>query len=144
VGSATQSIAGIADEIAGQGKAIAKQGQPGREFFVIVEVRPTSRSTEEGRRPRSGDFGEMALTDKPRIATARREPDASARDRRSCVQAPVGTTGDPGEDPVDRRRAAATRRSWVATDSCGWADTASSLAFAEQLTPPVEASTGDK
>jgi CRP-like cAMP-binding protein len=68
-----QAIAGIADEIAwAEGRVIARQGEKGREFFVIIDG--SADVTVDGRSVASlgaGDyFGEMSLlTEQPRTAT---------------------------------------------------------------------------
>jgi len=66
-------VASLADEIqVPEGRVLTRQGEPGREFFVIVEGR--AKVSGRGRRsgtlgPGSG-FGEMSLFDQgPRSAT---------------------------------------------------------------------------
>jgi len=67
------AVAAVADETdLSEGKELTKQGQPGREFVVLVEGRADVR--QDGRKLRTlkdGDFfGEIALvTGRPRTAT---------------------------------------------------------------------------
>ena len=71
--SGLQEVASIADEIdLPEGKELTREGQPGREFFVILEG--SAEVTQDGKRIRTmgeGDFlGEIALvTKQPRTAT---------------------------------------------------------------------------
>ena len=71
--SGLQEVASIADEIdLPQGKELTREGERGREFFVILEG--TADVTQGGKRIRrmgTGDFlGEIALvTKQPRTAT---------------------------------------------------------------------------
>jgi|SRR5215207_4475035 len=66
-------IASLADEIdVPEGRVLTRQGEPGREFFVIVDGR--ARVSVRGRRSRTlgpgSGFGEMSLLDQgPRSAT---------------------------------------------------------------------------
>jgi CRP/FNR family transcriptional regulator, cyclic AMP receptor protein len=66
-------VASIADEIdLGEGKELTVEGQPGREFFVIIEGDAAVRKGDrEVNRLGAGDFfGEIALVeDRPRTAT---------------------------------------------------------------------------
>ena len=68
-------IAGIADELDFQaGKELAREGSPGREFFVIVEGdAEVTRGKRRLRRLSDGDFfGEISLiTRLPRTATVK-------------------------------------------------------------------------
>ena len=62
--SGLQEVASIADEIdLPEGKELTREGQPGREFFVILEG--SAEVTQDGKRIRTmgeGDFlGEIAL-----------------------------------------------------------------------------------
>jgi CRP/FNR family cyclic AMP-dependent transcriptional regulator len=72
-------IAGLADEVeAPRGKVIVRQGDPGRECFVITEGK--ARVTMRGRRSAllgpGSFFGEMSLLDQgPRSATVTAETD---------------------------------------------------------------------
>lgn len=70
-------IASIADEIdLTQGKELTREGQPGREFMVIIEGDATVRKGgEEVNRLGAGDFfGEIALIrQQPRTATVTAE-----------------------------------------------------------------------
>jgi len=72
-GSCLKEVAGLADEIdLPEGKALTKEGERGREFFVLLEG--SADVSQEGRRIRTlgeGDFfGEIALVTKlPRTAT---------------------------------------------------------------------------
>jgi CRP-like cAMP-binding protein len=72
-------ISSLADEVdVSQGAVLTRQGEPGRECFVIVEGR--AKAAMRGRRAVSmgpGDFfGEMALLDQgPRSATVTAETD---------------------------------------------------------------------
>jgi len=66
-------VALVADELdLAEGKALTREGEPGREFFVLVEG--TAEVRRRGRKINtmtSGDFfGEIALvSDRPRTAT---------------------------------------------------------------------------
>src|SRR3954447_11288242 len=66
-------IASLADEIAvPEGRGLIRQGQPGREFCVIVDGK--ARVSARGRKARTlgpgSGFGEMSLLDQgPRTAT---------------------------------------------------------------------------
>ena len=68
-----EEIAAIADEIdLEEGRELIRQGEPGREFFVLISG--TVEATRDGRHLQSltdGDFfGEIALvSDEPRTAT---------------------------------------------------------------------------
>ena len=68
-----ERIAGVADEIdLNEGKELTREGEPGREFFVLLEG--TAAVTQGGERVNdlaAGDFfGEIALiSDGPRTAT---------------------------------------------------------------------------
>ena len=72
-------IASLADEVeVPKGKVLTRQGEPGRECFVIADGR--AKATMRGRRSASmgpGDFfGEMSLLDQgPRSATVTAESD---------------------------------------------------------------------
>jgi CRP/FNR family transcriptional regulator, cyclic AMP receptor protein len=72
-GSCLKEVAGLADEIdLPEGKALTKEGERGREFFVLLEGSADVR--QKGKRIRTlgeGDFlGEIALVTKlPRTAT---------------------------------------------------------------------------
>jgi CRP/FNR family transcriptional regulator, cyclic AMP receptor protein len=72
-------VASLADEVeVPKGRVLTRQGQPGREFFVIAEGR--AKATVRGRKGSSlgpGDcFGEMSLLDQgPRTATVTAETD---------------------------------------------------------------------
>jgi CRP-like cAMP-binding protein len=72
-GSCLKEVAGLADEIdLPEGKALTKEGERGREFFVLLEGSADVR--QKGKRIRmlgEGDFlGEIALVTKlPRTAT---------------------------------------------------------------------------
>lgn len=70
-----ERIAGIADELDfKEGKELAKEGSPGREFFVIVEGdAEVTRGKHRLRRLSDGDFfGEISLiTRLPRTATVK-------------------------------------------------------------------------
>jgi CRP/FNR family transcriptional regulator, cyclic AMP receptor protein len=68
-----EQVASVADEIdLAEGKELTREGEPGREFFVLLEG--TADVTQDGERVNSlgsGDFfGEIALiSDGPRTAT---------------------------------------------------------------------------
>lgn len=68
-----EEVAHIADEIdLPAGKELTVEGQPGREFFVLIEGEATVRQAgEEVNHMGAGDFfGEIALVDvRPRTAT---------------------------------------------------------------------------
>ena len=70
-----EGIAGIADELDfKEGKELAREGSPGREFFVIVEGdAEVTRGKRRLRRLSDGDFfGEISLiTRLPRTATVK-------------------------------------------------------------------------
>jgi CRP/FNR family transcriptional regulator, cyclic AMP receptor protein len=72
-GSCLKEVAGLADEIdLPEGKALTKEGERGREFFVLLEG--SADVCQKGKRIRTlgeGDFlGEIALVTKlPRTAT---------------------------------------------------------------------------
>src|SRR3954447_13079487 len=72
-------IASLADEVdVAKGKVLTRQGEPGRECFVIAEGR--AKATMRGRRSASmgpgAFFGEMSLLDQgPRSATVTAETD---------------------------------------------------------------------
>jgi CRP/FNR family transcriptional regulator, cyclic AMP receptor protein len=72
-------IAALADEIDVQkGKALTREGEPGHEFFVVVEGSATAR--RGGRKVatigRGSFFGELALLDQgPRAATVTADTD---------------------------------------------------------------------
>jgi CRP-like cAMP-binding protein len=72
-------IASLADEIdVPEGKILTRQGEPGRECFVIVDGR--AKATVRGRRSTSmgagSCFGEISLLDQgPRSATVKAETD---------------------------------------------------------------------
>lgn len=72
-------IAALVDEVEiPNGKVLTREGDPGREFFVIAEGR--AKATRKGRKIASFDrgsfFGEMSLLDEgPRSATVTAETD---------------------------------------------------------------------
>lgn len=72
-------IASLADEIqVPKGKALTRQGEPGREFFVVIDGK--ARATVRGRKGTKlgpgSSFGEMALLDQGlRSATVTAETD---------------------------------------------------------------------
>jgi CRP/FNR family cyclic AMP-dependent transcriptional regulator len=72
-------IAALVDEIeAPTGKVLAREGNPGREFFVVVEGRATA--TRRGRKVATigpgSFFGELSLLDNgPRAATVKADTD---------------------------------------------------------------------
>jgi CRP/FNR family transcriptional regulator, cyclic AMP receptor protein len=72
-------IASLADEIAvPEGRVLIRQGEPGREFFVIVEGK--AKVSARGKRARTlgpgAGFGEMSLLDQgPRSATVTAQSD---------------------------------------------------------------------
>jgi CRP-like cAMP-binding protein len=72
-------IAGIVDEMeAPKGKTLAREGQTGAEFFVVVEG--TATATQHGRKVATigpgSFFGELALLDQgPRAATVTADTD---------------------------------------------------------------------
>ena len=72
-------IASLVDEVdVSQGKVLTRQGQPGWEFFVIVdgEAKATMRGHRSAPLKRGAFFGEMSLLDGgPRSATVTAETD---------------------------------------------------------------------
>jgi CRP-like cAMP-binding protein len=66
-------VAGIADEIdLSEGKELTRQGEPGREFFVLVDgTADVQKGMRRVNQLGAGDFfGEISLvTDRPRTAT---------------------------------------------------------------------------
>lgn len=73
-------IASLADEIdVPTGKVLTREGDPGREFFVVVEGRARVTVGDRGRLAPlgpGGSFGEMSLIDQgPRSATVEAETD---------------------------------------------------------------------
>jgi CRP/FNR family transcriptional regulator, cyclic AMP receptor protein len=73
-------IASLADEIeVPEGKVLTREGDPGREFFVVAEGRARATVGDRGRLAALGpgaSFGEMSLLDQgPRSATVEAETD---------------------------------------------------------------------
>jgi CRP-like cAMP-binding protein len=72
-GKELEDVAAIADEIdLPEGKELTVEGNPGREFMVLIEGRASvKRGDQEVNRLGAGDFfGEIALVeDRPRTAT---------------------------------------------------------------------------
>jgi CRP/FNR family cyclic AMP-dependent transcriptional regulator len=73
-------IASLADEIeVAKGKVLTREGDPGREFFVVVDGRARVTVGDRGRLAPLGPgacFGEMSLLDqRPRSATVEAETD---------------------------------------------------------------------